>query len=563
MAVVNDREWKKQLGSFYSPADVAYYVASKVNKYISTKSTPKAFLDPAVGDGELLLNILKVRNNSKDSFIGVDIDNNAILSTSKRMPSCYLFNVDALAPNSNRNEDGWQHIMQQCKINHFDCIISNPPWGAEISASAIELNKFKTAKGQYDIYDLFIEKSLGLLIPGGVYAFILPDSIFRKEHTTIRKILLECTSIKSISRIGEFFFEGVNTSVTIIIGIKGYKPENLIECVHLPNSTIKDIINHRTTLLDADREFSHFCNQDSFISDNYNFNIDITENDTELIRHLDRLPKLSSVLSSSRGVELSKRGIVVQCENCLQWRPMPTNTKQEVFCPHCKCSFDLSTARTKKIVSENKSKGKPFLRGEDLSRYSFKHEMNIEVDTPGINYKSLSIYDSPKILIRKTGVGITAVLDYYGHIVNQVVYILRANNNCPTNLSLEFFIGLINSRITTYYIITKYGSKNWSTHPYLSQNMIGELPIPSFTDFTSEDWERVTKINNIVSSIYKNADIVFPPTKDLELEHLFLELFRLKSSHFKHIMQTISSTEQLIPFSRLMNIPKEKWDIVI
>ncbi|MDE5745779.1 MAG: N-6 DNA methylase, partial [Paramuribaculum sp.] len=236
MEATIDKETKKKQGSFYSPAILARYVASKLNDLINCNEEVLSILDPAVGDGELLMEMFNIRQNNLDTYIGVDIDVVALEKTRIRLNEvgvdCYLFNSDALKPKSIQNIDGWDYLKYRSNTDNIDCIICNPPWGAEISINHQELSSFKTAIGQYDIYDLFIEKSLDILSDKGVYAFIVPDSIFRKEHKPIRKFLLENTSIKLIARIGEFFFEDVNTPVSVIIGVKGYSPNNQVQCVH-------------------------------------------------------------------------------------------------------------------------------------------------------------------------------------------------------------------------------------------------------------------------------------------------------------------------------------------
>ena len=54
MEAILDKATKKKLGSFYSPAVLANYLASKANEYFHRDKESLSFLDPAVGDGELL-----------------------------------------------------------------------------------------------------------------------------------------------------------------------------------------------------------------------------------------------------------------------------------------------------------------------------------------------------------------------------------------------------------------------------------------------------------------------------------------------------------------------------
>ena len=511
-----------------------------------------------------------MRQDTTETYIGVDIDENALDNTRIRLGEagvdCFLFNDDALNPKTIPSINGWDYIKFRSNIEEIDCIISNPPWGADISIGQKDLTTFKTAIGQYDIYDLFIEKSIDILSMGGVYAFIVPDSIFRKEHKPVRKILLKSTSIKLIARLGEFFFEGVNTPVSIIIGIKGYTPNNIVQCVHLSNEISKKILAKKIPILSIEADYSHTCEQDFFIKNNFNFSIDISSDDTSIIEHLELLPKLESCLKSTRGVELSKKGNILQCPHCGLWQPFPSSKTIAIQCSHCKMAFDFDASNKSSIIGnkEDLDKSHPFLRGEDLSRYGYSQKLFIEVQKPGINYKDIALYLSPKILVRKTGVGITAVLDYNNNIVNQVVYMFYFRNNEIKNiLPLELFIAILNSRVITYYIIKKYGSTKWCTHPYLSQEMIEKIPIPNYNEFSDDDWVSVSRIYSIVKEIYESPSMIPTLEMDIELERLLLKLFHLDGNDFLHIMETISKVEQLAPFRRLLNIPRSKWDLDI
>lgn len=104
---------KKQLGSFYSPATLAMYVASKLSLYLPA-DRPVSVLDPAVGDGELLIAVNAIRKNPEDFYIGVDIDEQALRRTSVRLgKNNRLFNTDALHPViSSDTQDGWSTIKK-------------------------------------------------------------------------------------------------------------------------------------------------------------------------------------------------------------------------------------------------------------------------------------------------------------------------------------------------------------------------------------------------------------------------------------------------------------------
>ena len=143
MEAILDKATKKKLGSFYSPAVLANYLASKANEYFHRDKESLSFLDPAVGDGELLKAMFKMRQDTTETYIGVDIDENALDNTRIRLGEagvdCFLFNDDALNPKTIPSINGWDYIKFRSNIEEIDCIISNPPWGADISLSLIHI----------------------------------------------------------------------------------------------------------------------------------------------------------------------------------------------------------------------------------------------------------------------------------------------------------------------------------------------------------------------------------------------------------------------------------------
>lgn len=527
-----------------------------------------SILDPAVGDGALLFAFKSFVDSKSTTFVGVDINSDAVEATSLRMKKeslySHIFYTDALSPYNLDIKNGWDQIKNRLKIKSFDAIISNPPWGAEFSPSVLSTSELTTTVGQYDIYDVFLEMSIDLLSDGGVYGFIVPDSIYRKEHYAIRKKLLTETSIKHITRIGEFIFEGVNTSVSVIIGVKQKTFEgNFISCVHLPNTIAKKIVANELSFKEAEASLVHQCNQDFFIESNYSLSIDITPTDIDIITHLNSLPSIGDFLISHRGVELSKKGNITQCPICKKWSPQPKGNSPVVLCKHCgykgaKQSFVTETIIKTDVAMTHQSY--PFLSGEDLDRYMYHTKSRILFNYTGINYKKISLYTQPKILVRKTGVGITAVLDYDNNIVNQVVYMLTLR--CQNfRVPLEFFIAVINSRIITFYIIKKFGSSNWCTHPYLSQAMVNELPVPDFNKFSDSDWKKVQNICDYVKIIYQNG--VLTDHIDVLIEKTLLQLFNIKRESFFDMLRTIEKVEQLVPFKRLLKVPEKIWATVI
>lgn len=148
-----------------------------------------------------------------------------------------------------------------------------------------------------------------------------------------------------------------------------------------------------------------------------------------------------------------------QCTKCKHWMPYPKAKQPK--CSSCKTALNLERVTKEKIILNHNGVGNIKLKvGEDLFRFTSVSKSWINTLKDGINYKDLNIYNGDKILVRKTGVGITASLDYENAITNQVVYILKLKPAFEKKVSLEFVLSVLNSRAMTYYLIKSMEKTN-------------------------------------------------------------------------------------------------------
>ncbi|MEZ4885131.1 MAG: N-6 DNA methylase [Chitinophagales bacterium] len=565
------REGQKENGVFYTPLFLAKYLIRKVIKYVGNVEEISAILDPACGDSVLLRSFayewLKYQPNSLPSIFGIDKDINAILSSNSKFTDEPLdlfdskfINRDALFPITRKNSiEGWEELKNEWEIeNGFDVVLSNPPWGASLEGyDNLALNfNFTLAKGQFDIYDLFVELILNQLNKNGIYGLILPDSVFGQEHTNLRCLLSKNTTIHLIARLGEKIFPEINRACVVIIGKNTKANEkHKVDCFRLEASYKKKVLINELSLEEVEKDFLHQVPQSRFReNENYLFDIDLKIIEETIFNKIEKESSpLKTYIKSTRGAEISKKGIVYQCPNCNLWMPYPKSKIPK--CSNCKSALNLENADSEKIILNHNGIGNVKLKvGEDLFRFTSLSKSWINTLKKGINYKKMSIYEGDKILVRKTGVGITASMDYENAITNQVVYILKLNPFFETKLSLEFVLAILNSRAMTYYLIKKYGENQWRSHPYLTQTMVGNLPFPKI-DLKNEKIQKtinqVTKLvrNEVIDSKEKNI----PLKIDLQIEKIVAQLFGLDKDDYKTIFKTLTSSEQLIPIKRLLN----------
>ena len=99
---------KKELGSFYTPQNLADWVVGRI---ISQK-TVRSVLEPSCGDGVFLVSLYKLLSTLPQTTV-VDIDKDAISKVRKRFSKSNIIDSDFLFLDIERK---------------FDLIIGNPPY---------------------------------------------------------------------------------------------------------------------------------------------------------------------------------------------------------------------------------------------------------------------------------------------------------------------------------------------------------------------------------------------------------------------------------------------------
>lgn len=555
---------QKELGAFYTPqilSDLlAYHTFALLKK---DKDKVYTVVDPATGDSALLLSLYNIsqKHGIKTRYIGIDIEeraiNHSIQLFSGKSAEFHFVNTDGLYPcNSKVPSSGWNHIKNEFAPNGISFFVSNPPWGSDRSKYKSLCNDFDTAKGQFDIFDLFIETIINNLEDGGCYGIIVPDSIYNVEHKPIREHLFTNTTIKRIIRLGEGFFPEVNIAASLIFGIKKKPKNHNIICSHLSNNDRRNVLINNADILEIVKSTECKISSKLMVDSGYLFLTDIKKTDLNLMDYLSHCPTIKQFTTSQRGVELSKKGMVAQCPKCNRWFPEPKGkTDANVKCPHCKESFIKKDLHFVSIIKKTEhKKSAPIIVGESIFRYNTVFQAHITKGINGINYKDDSLYTGTKILVRKTGVGITAGIDYNNCLTNQVVYIYKRKNDVDETITNEVVLAVLNSRIVTYYIIMKFGSTGWKTHAYMSQTDVSSLPFPSID---TKDERTKTILNNVTqlvkdNSVGKTDD--FPIDADTKIERYVAELFQLNEKQYEVIYAAIQEVQKMIPFRRLLNV---------
>ncbi len=542
-------EAAKLQGAVYTPDELSAYVAQKMLGFVpaSLLGTRITAVDPACGDGQLLkaLEDEALRAGLDCDLVGMDVDRRALQTASSRLPHANFLLADALCPTQgDAPERGWRRRLQRRKLSLPSLVIANPPWGATLQQTRQELTAagYTLARGQYDSYELFLELALKLVVPGGLVGFIVPDSLFATEHEGLRRLLLSKSQVLFVARMGEGLFESVFRACAVVICRNTPPAEgDSTQCMRLTPEWRRSIAAGDTTFAEAETDLVHLAPTERFLS-NPGLQIDVDTRDlgsTTLQKLRSTGTRMEQYLSSARGVELSKHGKVAFCSVCNTWSPEPKNTDA---CP--RCGQDLLPLEHDVIVSAREMPGyHSFIVGEDIERHRIRSHRWIDLSRQGINYKDPELYAGPKLLVRKTGVGISASMDYSDAYTNQVVYVFRKHGDLPDWLPIEFTAAIICSRAAFFHVTLTNGETEWRSHPYLTQRHILDLPAPNP--------ERLSPLANEIEHaarlIREQSETGLDPATDALVENLVARAFGLDRQDYEQIYKTIFSVQDLVP----------------
>lgn len=445
----------------------------KINEYRDWLLTVKV-LDPACGSGAFLNQVLNffikehqkidewasIASQTKVSFdlthqilenniFGVDINFESVsitklslwlrIAQDKRKLNDLSENIkqgNSLIDDKSIDERAFDWKKEFPKVEDgFDLIVGNPPY---VSIKLIQESQkkyfwenYETAKGQFDLYGLFIEKGQKLLKKGGTLSFITSSTFLsNKDFVALRRFLFEKTQITQIAYLGETIFDQAAVDVSILI-FKNQKVE--------ARSQIQVFKNRK----DFDKKIFHLIHQSRFDleKNNYEIKLNSEEKDFDLIDKIyENKEILGNILYLPRGIEIG--------------------------------------GNSEKITLKYQIGLEKVLVGKNISRYQVNFEnMYIQFGDDKSVFKELEIYKQPKILIQRIRnltlkQRIIATLDTEGYLCTNTLRIGILKNK---SYDLSFILGILNSKLTNF-IFSKF-FLNKDIYAY----QLERLPIPQIS----------------------------------------------------------------------------------
>jgi len=496
---------KKRLGEFYTPTHVVEYILNAIGFNMDNEIEGKKIVDLSCGCGSFLIQIAQIIINlyfkkfDLRSLSDLSIDQARIIIR-KIQENIFGFDINPIAcvlccinlyysfyeliKIIITRDDGFElpdlkiinvNILEYRNFDRFDFVVGNPPYLflRDISTDnklLIEQGNFKTIRGQYDYYQIFIELGINILKEKGLLGYIVPDSLLAlSNRKLIRKFIFNKTKIRELYYIGPSFEDPIVANVIIILQKEGEEKERFRNFIEINNPLINSglkISIKQTSLKEWD----------------YKFLINLNEVDIKILEYLNsNFPKIKNIMKNPeykiiifRGVELGKDGKVLYCKKCNLYTPLPKN---KIRCKHCNSNLDLNFAE--KIIDHKIHKGidkmyRPFLFS--MNRYKVKQYKYINIAKKGINYKNIEDYKD-RIVIRQLSQNnlICATYDRES-LTSQSFYNLKIIKSPIPEFNHFYLLGLLNSQLLSYYFIKIFGSYK-KLFPRILIEKVKNLPI--------------------------------------------------------------------------------------
>ncbi|MBK9271894.1 MAG: N-6 DNA methylase [Saprospiraceae bacterium] len=377
----------------------------------------------------------------------------------------------------------------------FDIVIGNPPYitykGKEVvdisDAEVKQLISLYPNSAEYKVnsYALFTENGVKLLKKGGTLSFIIPSTILQNEYLKkIRKYLVTKYHISQIVSFANKVFEAVTDSI------------------------ILNVINQHSKKLDtiavrkSDLDFSNLDDLKTYNQQNWD------DEPNDYVINLKTTEDEDIIISK---IELNSEFV---------------DDYLEVY-------VGIVANGIKKFLSSSKvnSNYKKYLQGKHIDNFAIypdKLFINFIKEELHSNTDETVYLQKEKILVRKTGNRLIAVIDDEKYFTDQSIYNLYPKRGKTVNLKI--ITALLNSPMLEYYFNKKMIT-NPDVFPYIKGIHLKKLPIKLPKDKTLEN-----KIESLVIKIIEGKRNETDVTKlKQQLNHLVYKIYELTEDEINTI----------------------------
>ena len=480
-----ERAARRAGGVYYTPPEIARQIAELTLAPLQARG-PLCILDPACGAGEFLVaarDALAPRRDRSATLFGIDIDPEAVVQTRSRLgcdgkESEHILHADALAPGL------------ALPPGSFDAVIGNPPYvsirelaRSQPAAYIRQLReRFATARGNFDLYVLFIERALHWLREGGRCGLIVPNKWATLDYARpCREMLLEETSLEEVIDLSSHHtFRRASVYPHVLIFTKGPPARNAALRVSGERVILQSSLSPAAIVLE---------------------------------------PSL-------------------QVESQVETRPLGDLARLSCGTP------GYAAARTAAALREQ-DEAEPddpqFITSGNIDRYAI-HPGSVRYQCRDWRFPRLSIiearlsparrnlFTSPKIVISGMSRRIEAAWDSRGLALGVQVFTVSELEVDPF-----YLLALLNSKLLSYLFRTRFASKRLGGgYLAINKGQLAQLPIPVPAGHQRSGLQRIECLSALAADLSKGNSRQ-PEADDAKIDRLVGQLYRLDAQQIAEV----------------------------
>lgn len=351
--------------------------------------------------------------------------------------------------------DWRREFAEAMEAGGFDAVVGNPPWGQkeiekDSGISRFLRERFTSLSGIFDLFRPFIEQGIRLAARGGCFGMVLPDIVLLKNYVETRRYILQNLSISEIDWWGMAFQDAVIDAATLIGSRNDPTDAHKVRArIHGDSGVTESMIPQA----------------DFWENDRLTFNIHLSTERRELLRHFDAFPRLADDFEIHEGVHSGN----IRNELFVD-RRMDASCRELLFGREEIAPYSLHWNGKYVRLSAIPSKKSP-------RRYA--------------NAGRPEWYDRQKLVVRRTGDYVLAAIDRDRRYVSNNFFVVFPMSDGA--LPLDLLCAILNSPLMTWYYRT-IEPRRGRVFAELKIKHLERFPLPGVADD-----QRVARLTSLSS----------------------------------------------------------------